>query len=1168
MQSDLYFEQQFIENEYQPPFIDKTRIKIVEGITSVFDDVVKESTPHIVSIEAPTGFGKTRIITEFYKKLSLSQTSKYWPEQLLDSLISENKDIAISRKVIFPPLSKLTSRIDQSLPDFMWWGINCQSVNGVPIESLYESLSQFDAHKDYLEEAWGKHQSVFERVKDKVGYKSSAINTAEEGFNFGVGAAVQELTGAVVPFLGLATKLGQWGIGEVSNNHHKKKKLNASGVFSVESRQEDLLDELTALIGKLAIPKLPLIIVIEDLHNAHHSIISMLETILKSNSSILILATSIKGSESANKNLDSLLTSELAKNRITKIVNGQIIDDARFGVGTRFDELSESSLREVIKFYYSHTDDSVCNKLISKHQNPLILEMICNTGKLCQKFKKNGKLELLDSELDSLPSDLKGIYLNAWNELTDHEKSYITLCSLAVPQDNLTWHNELVSKAGLNISEGVERKGKLPHSWVSDLFVGSQLKKFNEYINFQITQEFVSECFSEIYIEQFYSSLHQTLSEYDLSEVTKENVELSYLIIHLHKKENVKDDLLLKAIQVLQKEYSYRPDGCEYRLELGKKLKYLSLDTITESYIYSLLDYTNDLKNNGNYNDAIDTLEFVIKSLSSQSGFDSELYFIVKNNILHLKALRNKGDFGERDKLEGLRSLKNEASLVLGENHPLVIDIYTHIYNSCDVKTSSGNEIKEIESFILRHEAVLKVENVLHLKTTLLTLKYNLGQLSGDKYLDTLRSTYKESYEEECYEIMITVGTVLGFELYERDLYGEAIHIFEESESISAQIFGQYSYECSVIRLHRAELNIDSGCINDAIVELNIVQDFLLSNAIGNSKFENYDGYIALVQKIIPLFYKADLHKEIDLLVSGIKKIGVNIKPEVVESLINNKKDMEFNKELLNYMLEQNIQIESNDVLRKNSKNNTLDFLELILKCCKDKAIFDTALKLIVIVEDRYLKYQHCDVFHFRYLKSCLYSDFHFYDDSILQLNTLISDRLKHFGHLDENTLNLIVNLAFDYWDSGSKEKAIESILQVISEEAKSIDEKLYFKNCIRLVSWYQHSELEDLAINLARELLKDIKVREYRSIAFDAKELLGYCYIDRNEISRGIKILKGLLIELIDDRDENSDRIQKVSSRILRLEGGESITISTQKKASTNKKRKRVKKNHGKNKR
>ena len=67
------------------PFCGLSRRLLVDGLVSVFGQVLSAGGPCLVSLEAPSGWGKTRVGREFYARLAAGQSEpRYWPAAIED----------------------------------------------------------------------------------------------------------------------------------------------------------------------------------------------------------------------------------------------------------------------------------------------------------------------------------------------------------------------------------------------------------------------------------------------------------------------------------------------------------------------------------------------------------------------------------------------------------------------------------------------------------------------------------------------------------------------------------------------------------------------------------------------------------------------------------------------------------------------------------------------------------------------------------------------------------------------------------------------------------------------------------------------------------------------------------------------------------------------------
>ena len=66
---------------HEAEFVGRGRRAIVAGLLDVFDRAQTDRRPVWISLEAPTGWGKTRIAQEFYYTLAQSRQTEpaYWP---------------------------------------------------------------------------------------------------------------------------------------------------------------------------------------------------------------------------------------------------------------------------------------------------------------------------------------------------------------------------------------------------------------------------------------------------------------------------------------------------------------------------------------------------------------------------------------------------------------------------------------------------------------------------------------------------------------------------------------------------------------------------------------------------------------------------------------------------------------------------------------------------------------------------------------------------------------------------------------------------------------------------------------------------------------------------------------------------------------------------------
>ena len=122
------------------PFVGASRQLLVKGLVGLFDEVRASGESRWVSLEAPSGWGKTRVGKEFYAQLAKTQSPpSYWPERIDDTTHKERKGV-----------SPVGDREAGSLPEFLWWGLSCSSYEGAPAPALRNGVDWLKDHSKFV----------------------------------------------------------------------------------------------------------------------------------------------------------------------------------------------------------------------------------------------------------------------------------------------------------------------------------------------------------------------------------------------------------------------------------------------------------------------------------------------------------------------------------------------------------------------------------------------------------------------------------------------------------------------------------------------------------------------------------------------------------------------------------------------------------------------------------------------------------------------------------------------------------------------------------------------------------------------------------------------------------------------------------------------------------
>lgn len=428
----------------EPSFVGESRLHIVDSLMETFDEVNKTGTPQWISLEAPSGWGKTRIVREFYSRLAHErQTTQpaYWPLSMLDNQDVDLSDVNVRRKTIFPQVVHAPG----SLPNFAWWGITCARRGGVSTQALAADIGQFEAHAPYLEDAWRRLRPKKESVS--TGLRGLGVAVGDEIVSEGIGA-ILDATGAAVPGLGLVQWAAAAGMNQRRARAARKDRLYSSDVIKHDSA--DLVDETLEKLSKLSRPGLPLIVFIEDFHCADSdtALTELLSKLLSANAAVLLITSALPGHLDTPPNLSQLLGDHTRI--LTRIqTHNKTLAFSEESSPLLIHELSPDDLGQIVKQYHPLVDARTQSKLVQRYTNPLMLELVCTRPLYRNKFPQ-GDLNLTSEEINRLPRDLNGLYLQQWNELPEDLRYALNLAAHCIPQLisdtyglSQRWHLEL-----------------------------------------------------------------------------------------------------------------------------------------------------------------------------------------------------------------------------------------------------------------------------------------------------------------------------------------------------------------------------------------------------------------------------------------------------------------------------------------------------------------------------------------------------------------------------------------------------------------------------------------------------------------------------------------------------------------------------------------------------
>lgn len=425
-------------NTTETVFVGDSRKPIVSSLYNVFRDCVLTTTPRWVSLEGPTGCGKSRVVREFYRVLAEAQTTPtYWPESLIDSNDPAGRDVHARRKRVVP----FWSGSPGAAPDYMWWGIDCGELNGVPSERLAIALKQFIEHAESLDKAYAESAIHPLRLQNFLRNAASAIREEAIGelITAGIQKGVEVITrGAIeeLPGTELVIRTGQWAW-----NKRKVAKARDNVVAAGKPIEgivsQDPIDEAFETLRRLTYRGiLPTIVFVEDLHDADEALVELLQRVLRSSgNAVMVITTTWTGELDKRESLEPMRRlfgkQLILGDRYHRLAESGR-DSADSPLQGSFTELDIDSKLQIVRDYVPGIDESTARKLAMRYQQPLLLELVLCASWLHEDYGE--RLERLDeSAIESLPSTIDQYYQNAWERLPESARETLIYAAIGVP---------------------------------------------------------------------------------------------------------------------------------------------------------------------------------------------------------------------------------------------------------------------------------------------------------------------------------------------------------------------------------------------------------------------------------------------------------------------------------------------------------------------------------------------------------------------------------------------------------------------------------------------------------------------------------------------------------------------------------------------------------------
>lgn len=407
----------------EPPFTGAARHSLVDGLLAVYDEVRQSGTPRWVAFEAPSGAGKTRVVQEFYGRLAHTRQSEpaYWPASLLGSFTSAAADPGTRRKRVAPEVT----HVPGSLPDYFWWGISASTRGGVASDALAQDMSQLEAHGDYLDDAWRSRTGFLQ--KSAADLRASLTEVSREGVSELLARGVEMAVGASVPLTGLIMPMLSGLRAKAADHSARRERLRSDA--SIGSQNDDVLDQVVTVVTRLAQTAVPVVLFIEDFHDADQLLADLVGRLIQADAAVLIITSGWPGAAARREHLAAVMNG--AGSRLTTI-DPNTSAPAPFPADASLAPLADASLSQIVRHYFPRTSDDTLRALVAVYENPYALELLCTRPSYRRKFA-DGELRLSPEQIQKLPKTVRDMYRAIWVELPEQVRTALALASLGVP---------------------------------------------------------------------------------------------------------------------------------------------------------------------------------------------------------------------------------------------------------------------------------------------------------------------------------------------------------------------------------------------------------------------------------------------------------------------------------------------------------------------------------------------------------------------------------------------------------------------------------------------------------------------------------------------------------------------------------------------------------------
>lgn len=440
------------------PFVGEARLQLVRDLATAFDEVCAGRRPRLVTLEADSGAGKTRMMRELYGWLARERQDgpPFWP-LTLERADDADEDVDARRKHISP--GRVAAATD-ARPSFCWLGIAVTDQSYVrPLQAFSVDRGQVTTLADVIARR-APARSTLRRTADELLARARptsglAAVAVSEGLN-----AAATLTGVPIP----GAAITQWGVQKYHARTRERRRIDEEVQDGTTTTRADHLDrfieEVAALLPELA-EHVPIVLAIEDAHLAGTAIVDLVSSLLRApEGSTLVVATAWPGRFDDPQREISRLLREVEEDRVVRHrpeAIGVLSLDDRTTLARGLLERQREWLTDVgddgVPVAPTPIGERTCRALAERYRTtPLALEQVSGLRSVRMLIAR-GQLD--EDAVASLPEDDPAeIYATMWEDLDEDVRQVLELSVLASPAalapalTSTVWDMGIVLEAG------------------------------------------------------------------------------------------------------------------------------------------------------------------------------------------------------------------------------------------------------------------------------------------------------------------------------------------------------------------------------------------------------------------------------------------------------------------------------------------------------------------------------------------------------------------------------------------------------------------------------------------------------------------------------------------------------------------------------------------------